>query len=359
MSLIKQPLTPKSILNFQQTLLSWFDEHGRHDLPWQENKTPYRVWVSEIMLQQTQVKTVIPYYLKFMNSFPTLQDLAEADQDDVLSHWSGLGYYSRARNLHKAAQIAHEQFDSDLPDNLEDMMSLPGIGRSTAGAILAISRKQQTPIQDGNVRRVLSRLFAIEGDLSKADKQSELWDLASQLTPVDRVDHYTQAIMDLGATLCTRTKYQCSRCPFIGNCNAYASDRVHELPEKKKKKQMPIKQQFFLFWFDGDELLMSKRPSTGIWGGLWVPPAFDTLEELDNFLPNELEQTPLSELSAHRHVFSHYKLDMIPVLLTSSKPRMIAESNDQWLSVSDWLKAGIPAPIKQLINQLDKSENNS
>ena len=353
MSLIKQPLTPRAVLDFQQTLLNWFDEHGRHDLPWQENKTPYRVWISEIMLQQTQVKTVIPYYMKFMSSFPTLQDSAQAAQDDVLSHWSGLGYYSRARNLHKAAQIAHQQFDNDLPDNLEDMMSLPGIGRSTAGAILAISRQQQTPIQDGNVRRVLSRLFAIKGDLTKADKQQLLWQIATELTPVERVDHYTQAIMDLGATVCTRTKYQCNACPFTASCTAFNTDRVHELPAKKQKKQAPLKQQYFLLWFDDEELLMAKRPSSGIWGGLWVPPAFGSIEELTDAIQKHGQEPQFQTLETVRHVFSHYKLDMIPVLLNSPKPKMIEESSEQWQPIQIWLKAGIPAPIKQIIKQLD------
>ena len=353
MSLIEYPLTTKAIHDLQQRLLDWFDSDGRHDLPWQEDKTPYRVWVSEIMLQQTQVKTVIPYYLKFMTSFPTLKDLANAEQDEVLSHWSGLGYYSRARNLHKAAQIAHKEFNDNLPDNLEDMMSLPGIGRSTAGAILAISRKQRTPIQDGNVRRVLSRLFAIDGDLAKADKQTLLWDIATELTPADRVDQYTQAIMDLGATVCTRSKFQCDLCPLMSLCNAYATERVALYPEKKRKKSSPVKQQYFLFWFDDHELQMTKRPSTGIWGGLWVPAVFDSLDALQQSLVDIDWQSTLQVLDPYRHVFSHFKLDMIPVVVKHSKPNIIAESAEQWQTIEHWLKAGIPAPIKQIIQQLD------
>ncbi|NNJ72864.1 MAG: A/G-specific adenine glycosylase, partial [Enterobacterales bacterium] len=189
------PLNKSQIAHFQTHLLTWFDVHGRHNLPWQIDKTPYRVWVSEIMLQQTQVTTVIPYFERFMTSFPTLTDLAIAEQDEVLSHWSGLGYYARARNMHKAAQIILKDYAGELPQSHDEMVSLPGIGRSTAGAILAISSNQNTPIQDGNVRRVLSRLFAIEGDLTKADKQKQLWQIATELTPAERVADYTQAIM--------------------------------------------------------------------------------------------------------------------------------------------------------------------
>ena len=345
------PLTRAQINHFQNELLIWFDEHGRHDLPWQQNKSPYRVWISEIMLQQTQVTTVIPYYEKFMASFPTLIDLAQASQDEVLSHWSGLGYYARARNMHKAAQLTVTDFAGDLPDNLDEMMSLPGIGRSTAGAILAISSNQNTPIQDGNVRRVLSRLFAIEGDLSKAEKQKQLWEIATDLTPIERVADYTQAIMDLGATLCTRTKVGCDRCPFTTSCQAYLQNKVVELPNKKAKKQIPVKQEYFLFWFDGEELLMQQRPQSGIWGGLWCPPAFETKDELTNYLRQLNAVEPELDIASepYRHVFSHYKLDIVPVYVKSSKPNIISESNHQWLTITDWLKAGLPTPIKQLL----------
>ncbi len=349
------PLQQQQIEYFQNTLLDWFDRHGRHDLPWQHNKTPYRVWVSEIMLQQTQVKTVIPYYQKFMSSFPTLIDLANADQDEVLSHWSGLGYYSRARNLHKTAQLAAVEYAGDLPDNLEEMMGLPGIGRSTAGAILAISRKQRTPIQDGNVRRVLSRLFAIEGDLTKADNQRILWQIADYLTPASRVDDYTQAIMDLGATVCTRSKAACEVCAFEKACQANLQGRVNELPSKKTKKATPVKQSHFLFWFDGDELLLQQRPEAGIWGGLWVPPTFDDLEEVNRYLQQMNVSDPGTVIASVRHVFSHYKLDIIPVLVNAAKPRQVAEKHGLWKTKDQWLKAGLPAPIKQLILQISES----
>ena len=347
------PLNQSQIDQFQACLLAWFDKHGRHDLPWQENKTPYRVWISEIMLQQTQVKTVIPYYQKFMTSFPTLSELANATQDEVLSHWSGLGYYSRARNLHKTAMIAQNEFNGDLPDNLDDMMSLPGIGRSTAGAILAISRRMRTPIQDGNVRRVLSRLFTIEGDLTKANNQKQLWELADTLTPEKRVDDYTQAIMDLGATLCTRTNPDCSKCPFIKSCNAYLQDRVTEFPNKKPKKSTPLKTEYFLFWYDSDQLLMEKRPQTGIWGGLWAPPSYVSKEEV----LNRLNGTKSTFRAPYRHVFSHYKLDIVPVVVHSPKPTAVADSNSRWLPADDWLKAGLPTPIKKIIDSMGTSPN--
>jgi len=257
------------VTKFPQKVLAWFDQHGRKNLPWQQDINPYRVWVSEIMLQQTQVKTVIPYYEKFMTSFPDVQTLASADQDTVLKHWSGLGYYARARNMHKAAQMVCDDFAGVFPDNLESMQSLSGIGRSTAAAILSIASNQQEAILDGNVKRVLSRVFTVVGWPGKADVLKKFWVLAEQTTPKTRNADYTQAIMDLGATLCTRSKPRCEDCPLKTDCLAFQQGNQTEYPTKKPKKEMPEKHTVMLILQnDQQEVLMQKRPAVGIWGGL-------------------------------------------------------------------------------------------
>jgi len=353
MSPLDLPLTlnEEQVSLFQSQLLTWFKDHGRHDLPWQTNKTPYRVWVSEIMLQQTQVKTASPYYLRFMTEFPSLSSLAKASQDDVLALWSGLGYYSRARNLHKAAQVAVADFNGNLPINLEQLVSLPGIGRSTAGAILALSSNQRTPIQDGNVRRVLSRVFLIEGDLSKANKQKLLWQLADDLTPEHDVADYTQAIMDLGATLCTRSKPNCTDCPFANFCQAKAVDKQADYPQKKQTKPIPRRSEYFLLCLANDQLLMEQRPNSGIWGKLWCPPNFQSIDEAKQFCNlRQIDCTAMTRLEPIIHRFSHYQLTLNPIVVQTTRANQVAESGQQWLMPEQWLKRGIPTPIKQILN---------
>ena len=225
---------------FAKQLLQWFDKHGRHDLPWQADRTAYRVWISEIMLQQTQVSTVIPYFERFMDRFATIQELAAAQTDQVLHLWTGLGYYARARNLHKAAQVIVETNDSSFPDTVEGLMELDGIGQSTAGAIAAISMGVRAPILDGNVKRVLARYHCISGWSEQSSVKKQLWEIAESLTPHERVDDYTQAIMDLGATVCTRSKPSCKDCPFQLDCGAHRQDRVTEFPGKKVKKTLSL-----------------------------------------------------------------------------------------------------------------------
>lgn len=345
--------------DFSKALLSWFDAHGRHDLPWQQDKTPYRVWVSEIMLQQTQVQTVIPYYERFMTAFPTLQALAEADQESVLAHWAGLGYYARGRNLHKAAQIIVQQHQGAFPEEFEAIVALPGIGRSTAGAILSIALQQRYPILDGNVKRVLSRYLALEGWPGEKTLEAYLWQQAEALTPTQRFGDYTQAIMDLGATLCTRSKPQCVRCPVAQQCAALAQDRVRELPMAKPKKTLPVKQASLLMLLNKErQIWLTRRPSPGIWGGLWSLPQFAAREDLIAALKPSMQSAggdaaSLVKWEPFRHTFSHYHLEIEPLKL-EQVTEAPAEWQGQWHDLAQAAQLGLPAPVKKLVEKLEK-----
>ena len=262
---------------FSTRVLAWFDENGRKDLPWQHDISPYRVWISEIMLQQTQVATVIPYYESFMQRFPDVLALADASEDEVMHLWSGLGYYSRARNLHKSAKMVAHELGGVFPQTLDGMIALPGIGRSTAGAILSIASGQQTAILDGNVKRVLARFQAVEGWPGKTPVLNELWEYAEAYTPMARVADYTQAMMDLGATVCTRSRPQCGDCPLVADCEGHASGEPTRYPGKKPKKVLPVKQTCMVVLEHQGQILLEKRPPTGIWPGLWsLPEVADT-----------------------------------------------------------------------------------
>ena len=261
--------------DFSTRLIAWQKQHGRHDLPWQNTTDPYAIWVSEIMLQQTQVTAVIGYYSKFMQRFPTIAALAGATQDEVLQHWSGLGYYSRARNLHNAAQTIMDEHNGVFPGDFATIQTLPGIGRSTAAAIASFAFNQVQTILDGNVKRVLTRHFAIEGWPGTPKIEKELWLLAEQLLPQTDMVAYTQGLMDLGATLCTRSKPQCTRCPLTASCAALQQQRVNQLPTPKPRKTVPEKNTTMLVLLEGDSVMLEKRPSTGIWGGLWSFPELE------------------------------------------------------------------------------------
>lgn len=342
-------MTPLS--GFTKQLLTWFDANGRKDLPWQTDKTPYRVWVSEIMLQQTQVAAVIGYYQRFMASFPTIERLAEAHEDEVLAHWAGLGYYARARNLHKTAKIIVNEQQSQFPSTLEEIMELPGIGRSTAGAILSISFADAHPILDGNVKRVLTRLHNIEGWPGQKRLEDQLWKLAEKYTPSQRCDDYTQAIMDLGATLCTRSKPGCQSCPFNNTCLSYEKDTVSQRPTPKPKKEKPIKELWILNIECEESTLFEKRPPTGIWGGLYSLPELSRefcFEEIEHQIEKNfaLSCTSIAEEEPFKHIFSHYTLLAYPVKIRSAKPgNVIADSAVEWLSKQELEGKGLPAPI--------------
>lgn len=339
---------------FQGLVLTWFKQHGRKHLPWQQNITTYKVWISEIMLQQTQVTTVIPYFLRFIQHFPTVHDLAAAPIDAVLHLWSGLGYYARARNLHKTAQIIVNQYQGEFPSRIDLLQQLPGIGRSTAGAILAISQGQATPILDGNVKRLLCRFAGIEGWPGLAPVQNQLWQIAEYYMPTTNTAAYTQAMMDLGAMICTRGKPTCSQCPLQNHCLAYQQGKIQDLPYPKPTKALPIKTTQFILLENSGKFLLEKRPPVGIWGGLWSFPEYDDKEEL-NFWCQKNYQCLIGStqiLPCFRHTFSHYHLDITPILVKVTK--LLPTINDKeicWYE-SDKAIGGLAAPIKRLLEML-------
>jgi A/G-specific adenine glycosylase len=341
--------------HLSQQLLAWYDIAGRKDLPWQQDKSPYRVWVSEIMLQQTQVSTVIPYFERFMQRFPSLGALAQAEVDDVLQFWAGLGYYARGRNLHKAAQQIVNAEANDLPDTLDALMALPGIGRSTAGAILSIAHKMRAPILDGNVKRVLTRLFAIEGWPGTKEIENQLWMLAETLTPLTRFDDYTQAIMDLGATCCKRSKPDCGRCPWQKTCLAYKHDKVSQLPSSKPKKSLPTRQCYMLDIRNSqNQALFIKRPPSGIWGGLWCFPQLE-LDYKDRDIIEYCERALwikcqiVDKQPAFRHTFSHYHLEIQIVRLLKNSTLNQINEEDLVTWTSDFDEIGLPSPISKYL----------
>ncbi len=340
---------------FSDAVLAWYDQHGRQDLPWQHPRTPYRVWVSEIMLQQTQVSTVIGYFQRFMDSFPDVHALAAADADQVLHLWTGLGYYARARNLHKAARQLVDEYGGDFPDTVEEVATLPGIGRSTAGAILAQSRGVRAPILDGNVKRLLSRLHAVPGWPGKKPVENRLWELAEQYTPDRRLADYTQAVMDLGATLCTRRRPDCPACPVANWCQARADGNPQDYPGRKPAKEKPVRQTRMLILQHPDgRVWLEPRPPSGIWGGLWCFPQLD---------PDDRQHTALAErgldardqeaLTPFRPTFSHFHLDIEPLLIrVDTTGAGVQDAGGRWISPADPGELGLAAPVKKLLEQL-------
>jgi A/G-specific adenine glycosylase len=333
----------------------------------------YRVWLSEIMLQQTQVATVIPYFQKFITSFPTIAALAAASEDDVLAHWSGLGYYARGRNLHKAARLIVAQFNGEFPRNFDDIIALPGIGRSTAAAVCALAFHQHRAILDGNVKRVLARHRGIEGWTGNKKVEAQLWQQAECLLPQkssprpngERVRErgnlnediaiYTQSLMDMGATLCTRSKPKCVLCPVQADCVALQTDRINTLPTPRPKKTVPERRATFLLLMHGNDILLEKRPSSGIWGGLWCPPQFDDEDTAKNwFVLNVMDACEVERLENFTHTFTHFKLHITPLKIQlERKPLSVAQPGNQWLSVEKALGAAIPTPVRVMLEQLN------
>ena len=341
--------------DFAARLLDWFDEHGRKDLPWQHPKDAYRVWVSEVMLQQTQVQTVIPYFERFMARFPDVVTLAEAAQDDVLQHWSGLGYYARARNLHRAAQVIRDHHAGEFPRALDEVIDLPGVGRSTAGAILSLAFDQRHTILDGNVKRVLARHQAVEGWPGRTAVAKQLWDIAEQYTPEENTAAYTQAIMDLGATLCTRSKPACERCPVATDCQALSSGSVTELPGRKPNKEKPLRATTMVIARHDGHVYLERRPEAGIWGGLWSLPEIGEGDVRD--WCRETLESGLDEVESWqplRHSFSHYDLDIHPIVVRVGAPlSKVADSDDAtWHRPGDEPPGGMAAPVHKLIERL-------
>lgn len=343
--------------DFSTRLIAWQKQFGRHDLPWQNTTDPYAIWVSEIMLQQTQVAAVIGYYSKFMLRFPTIAALASASQDEVLQHWSGLGYYSRARNLHNAAQTIMDEHGGVFPQDFAVIQTLPGIGRSTAAAIASFAFGQMQTILDGNVKRVLTRYFAIEGWPGTPKIEKELWLLAENLLPESDIQAYTQGLMDLGATLCTRSKPQCQRCPLIETCEAFRQQRVSQLPMPKPRKTTPEKHTTMLILQHGDQVMLEKRPASGIWGSLWSFPELEQ-SDIDTHVVQQrfgVTVQVLTALPKLSHAFTHFKLHITPLQLTVSKQHSHASEPGQiWLTVEDAICAAIPTPVRKILLSLRK-----
>ena len=351
--------TTTQINPIASTLLAWFDQHGRHDLPWQSPRHPYRVWISEIMLQQTQVTTVIPYFERFMQRFDNVVTLANAPIDEVLHLWTGLGYYARARNLHRAAQQIRDQHQGEFPSTFDDIIALPGIGRSTAGAILAQAFEQPYAILDGNVKRVLTRLHAIEGWPGQKTVEQQLWQVAEYHTPEARLADYTQAIMDLGATCCTRSKPQCLICPLQADCQALQQQRQTDFPTRKPKKAIPVRQtQMLVLYSESQTILLEQRPPTGIWGGLWsfpeCAPGEDIAQWCQDYLQLQVEHvTPLPTI---RHTFSHFHLDITPVRAHASTTGIMDSDKHIWYNTQQPDALGLPAPVKVILDNLHAAE---
>jgi A/G-specific adenine glycosylase len=343
-------------MDFADKLLAWYEKHGRHDLPWQVRGDPYPVWIAEIMLQQTQVGTVIPYYERFLLRFPDIRSLAAAELDQVLHHWSGLGYYARARNLHRAARQIVDRHNAMFPRRFDDVLALPGIGRSTAGAILAQSFGQRHAILDGNVKRVLSRYFRIDGWPGHSATQHRLWEASETVTPQQRVADYTQAIMDLGATVCSRGRPACLLCPLNDDCAAHRHGEETAFPNRRTGRPLPLRAATLLLLRDEQQrICLVQRPPTGIWGGLWSLPEMTgqapeawAAAQLGMSISTDAARPPL------RHSFTHFHLDLhvIPAVVTGmSGLRSMEQPEVVWYNADDATELGMAAPIRQIISQ--------
>jgi A/G-specific adenine glycosylase len=344
---------------FTARLLEWFEVHGRRHLPWQQNPTPYRVWVSEVMLQQTQVATVIPYYERFMARFPDVRSLAAAPLDEVLHLWTGLGYYARARNLQACAQALVARHAGEFPPTLDEVQALPGIGRSTAGAILALSRGQRHPILDGNVKRVLARVFGIAGDPGSAPVLAALWAQADACTPAEQAGKYTQAIMDLGATVCTRTRPACTVCPMSADCVAAREGRQSELPGKKQRRARGSREATLLIAETDSEgavaVWVERRPAPGLWGGLWSPPQFESEFAALDWCRREIgePESRTEALDPIHHAFTHFDLQLKPLRVRCRPMPAVHESEDRlWFRLDAPPRVGLPQPIRRLFERL-------
>ncbi|MDG6897275.1 A/G-specific adenine glycosylase [Actinobacillus delphinicola] len=370
--------TSNSTAPFAKAVLAWYDRFGRKNLPWQINKTLYGVWLSEIMLQQTQVATVIPYFERFTKNFPNIEALGYAPLDEVLHLWTGLGYYARARNLHKAAQVMCEKYHGQFPTEFEDVLALPGIGRSTAAAILSSCLNKPYPILDGNVKRVLCRYFAIEGYPGEKRVENLLWEKAEEVAPRDRIADFNQVMMDIGAMVCTRSKPKCDICPLAENCKAKQQDAWQNYPTKKPKKTLPIRQTYFLIEENQGKIRLRKRAPEGLWGGLYCFPQFESQTELFQHL-QERNIHYYQEWNSFRHTFSHFHLDIIPIFIctyTSKKVEnkgefpwkrcqsvqevvpplksYVQNEDDYWYDLTSLNVVGLATPVKNILNYLTR-----
>ena len=339
--------------SFSERVIRWQRTHGRHGLPWQGTRDPYRVWLSEVMLQQTQVATVRPYFERFVARFPDVRSLAAAGEDEVMAHWSGLGYYARARNLHRAAREVADRFGGAFPCRFEDLATLPGVGRSTAGAIAAFCAGERRAILDGNVRRVLARHAGIDGDTTSAATLARLWSEAEARLPSEGIEAYTQGIMDLGADVCAR-KPACRVCPVADDCVARAADRVHELPAPRSRATPRRRRIAMLVVLSQGEVLLEKRPPTGIWGGLWSLPEVACEADPAQALAARygLQPRSVEALAPFEHAFTHFTLEVSPWRIHAARQPIAAERGATWLSLGELPGAALPSPIRKLLNSL-------
>lgn len=342
--------------NLAARVVAWQTQHGRHHLPWQQQRTPYRVWLSEIMLQQTQVTTVIDYYQRFLERFPTVADLASATQDEVMPYWAGLGYYARARNLHRCAQQVMSDHGGEFPPCSVQLATLPGIGRSTAAAIASFCFGERSPIMDGNVKRVFTRYFGIHGHPQQRQIELKLWALAEETVERSHADldmaAYTQGLMDLGSMLCTRSKPNCQQCPLVSDCYAHANQQTAELPTRKPRAVQPERECHVVIVESDGHVLLEQRPDHGIWGGLWTLPQFETLDGLKDFSQSLGITLPKdSRMAAMLHVFSHFKLHINPWFVQSADP-IERSANQHWIPLEALPDAALPAPIRKLLDGL-------
>ena len=339
--------------SFGERLIAWQRVHGRHDLPWQNTTDPYRIWVSEIMLQQTQVSAVIGYYQRFMERFPDVQSLAEASSDEVMRHWAGLGYYSRARNLHRSAQLVMSEHGGVFPQSQEALEALPGIGRSTAAAVRSFAFGARAPILDGNVKRVFARHAGVVGYPGEQKIEKLMWKMAQERLPEGQLEPYIQGLMDLGATLCSRNKPRCNDCPVASDCVALREGRTAELPTRKPKRELPQRETTMLVLMREGSVLLEKRPPVGIWGGLWSLPQAD-----DDAGARKLAQDwgadwkSRESLSVIEHGFTHYHLSIKPLLLNAAPPPRVEEAGWVWLPLALAHDAALPSPVKKLLTGL-------
>jgi len=352
--------------SFAQVLIAWQKTQGRHTLPWQNTRDSYRIWVSEIMLQQTQVNTVIPYFQRFLSRFPTLKSLAKATQESVMTQWSGLGYYSRARNLHRCAQYIVKEYNGKFPSDPAVLEKLPGIGKSTAAAIAVFSQGKRAAILDGNVIRVLSRVYGLNAPIESTHIKNKFWDLAQSLLPDKDIEAYTQGLMDLGAMVCVRTKPVCHKCPMQGRCIAHIENRIGELPVKKARKVMPEKHIAMLIAIDNSSVLLEKRHETGIWGGLMSLPEWENTRAKEKEKPETtLNRQQVSEIlkpfgmvnayhgmPAFKHTFTHFKLHVTPYVVRLSKRFACVQERYQWVKLAYLEKIALPSPVKKLLGRV-------
>ncbi len=342
--------------SFANRVLNWYQRYGRHDLPWQRQDA-YRVWLSEIMLQQTQVGTVIPYYQNFIKRFPNIKQLADADIDEVLQHWQGLGYYARARNLHQAARIVRDQHKGRFPQSFDAVAALPGVGRSTAGAILSFAFDQRWPILDGNVKRVLARCFRVPGWYGQSDTMKQLWYLAESVTPAEQAPDFNQAMMDIGSMVCLKSKPKCEACPLKEICSSYRHHSQAEYPQKKPARVKPHKHTLMLLHRHADQVLLWRRPPSGIWGGLWSLPEVDAEPAIELWQQSFLSMTQLPnkiQESVIRHQFTHYSLDIsLAIIEMEQLPHKIFDQDNYvWVGIEALGDHGLPTPVRKLLASL-------